>query len=183
MDLESLVEVGPDELRKLVEQLIGLVQRWFSEPRDGMTPMLLVLTRDGPNVGLNQMLVALAAPFNEDEEKAETLRHCGRRFCDDRKLPVAAALAGEAWESRQRERKKGEPRHDPEREEVIVVFGTTLSRKNRLFTRAAVTRDVEKTIALGDFSPPDDKGVTVALLDHFWDGFYEAAKEALGHDD
>lgn len=123
----------------------------------------------------------LNVPFNEHDEKHEVLRLIGRKLYAEQKAPVAAVMSAECWLSKQRlglQAPHCEPRHDPARQDGIVVFGLTLGNKHAAMSFASVERDDQdrmKAEAFGEIN----KEANCHLLQSLFLGFFEGpAREA-----
>jgi hypothetical protein len=81
---------------------------------------------------------------------------------------LAIFLSTEAWLSHKREM---EPRHDPDKEEVIVIFGLSLNGEHQSMVHIPVSRENGKLIAGAAQSYGEDCKVECFLIRHFFLGF------------
>jgi hypothetical protein len=136
------------------------------------TPMLTAVLRDLAGVE-TQAVFVLATDFSEDAAKRAVLRKCGREVYAQEAVPVAAVLTAEAWNAP--DTRGVEPRHNPERVEVIVAFGRTLDGQLHAMANLSMERSPDQRIVPGAWSAVRTEGVTCGLLGYFFEGFMERA--------
>lgn len=177
--------LGPDEFIYPLERLVEFAQRQFVWIRehvansDTFMPQLSVVLKD-PETGEESVtLMALAVPFNTHEEKHSALLQIGMRLYPERKVPVLAVFMSEAWSSRDEKYSAGNgklPEQDPNREEIVVLFGATFCSKCCCVAHLPVTRNAGKKMQPGEWSELQTEGVRLPLLNSLWAGFGAAAK-------
>lgn len=150
--------------------------RWVAECLadrcEQWAPHLNVLVKTGPSTPWRVWAFSLMTPFTEAKDKHAVLRKIGEQLYRDRVIPGAAILSTEAWLSSRRD---VEPRHDPDRKEVIIVQARTLLGNLCGIARMQIARSADGTIVAGEFEPPAVEGVHCSLLGHLFDGFAAAA--------
>jgi hypothetical protein len=142
---------------------------------ESLIPELVIITRD--HDGKDAMtLCALAVPFNEDHEKLAVLFTLGKQMYDEKKVTLAVILASEAWMSTIPKDAKPpfvQPRYDPNRKEHIIVVGSGLLERQRLFVFTPITRD-DKNLMRIDGESMEIPEARFPLLEHFWRGFFHS---------
>lgn len=93
---------------------------------EGLAPMIAVLVTDvngKRSIGLFQ----IDRDFNTYEQKREVMHMVGKTCYDNKTIPLAAAIASEAWLSIQENMENLIPAsQDPKRQEVLMVQCATL---------------------------------------------------------
>jgi hypothetical protein len=160
------------------EQWQLLSQHLLEERPKSVMPALLLVLKDSPEAEEERVLLALAVPFNEDEEKRPLLRRIGQQVHEARQFPVAALLTSEAWVAPE-QTPHVQPRDNPERREALIFCGSTLNFESRLLT-VPVRRDAEdRMIQDGE---PEMLQAEARLLAQFFTGFFEKTARDHGMD-
>lgn len=181
-DLDRMF-VDESVLTELMQSHMAWITKCLSDgDHKSWTPSLAALVKAHPDDKGELFLHVLAVPFDEHEEKHDAMMQIGRSIYQAKKIPVAAVLASEAWMSKQRPGQVAEycePRHDPMRQEGIIIFGLTIDGKHALITHAPFERDAKENIkaeAFGEIM----KGAKLALLASFYRGFFEVPMAKAG---
>jgi hypothetical protein len=137
-------------------------------------PSLMVLTRTS---GIH--VYVLDVPFNEGAEKRAAMTRIGRELFAAREVPAAAVMSAEAWGAP--DRAGGvEPRHHPDRVEVITLAGSTVGGRHALMQRMVIGRDPAGLILPGPWNAPSTEGVEPRLLNQLWAGYFEHVIRKFG---
>lgn len=164
-DFEAFVASQLDWLKTMLkdkpESLMPhlAIKTWDIEGKDGLT------------------LCALAVDFNEHAEKRKVLMGIGRKMYEDKQIPVAAALSCEGWLATNLPQ-GWQPRDSVRRREVVLLVAADLSNKHVKLASIPVKRDHRNRMEAMEGSGYGGEPVKVQspILDHFFRGFYEAAK-------
>jgi hypothetical protein len=118
-----------------VTDLMQAARNWadlvLKDPADHFTPTLICHTRPAPFEAHKAEMYVMHVPFNEDDEKRAALQQIGAQIAERHDFLTAAVIISEAWRiHRKTDAPRVEPRHAPDREEVIVCFSQSLDRKN-----------------------------------------------------
>ncbi len=150
----------------------ALFEKAFGTPSERtlkrFAPMLTVRVRNSKGEEQPLLIAQMATDCNEWSEKSASLHALGREIHKQKWFPVAFAMAAECWTSR----KEGQPRHDPERREVILIAAGLLGTARRAMATLPVLRDGENRLVPGDWLPIANEGVETRLLDQLLVGFY-----------
>jgi hypothetical protein len=159
-----------------LKQCIDVTVDRLSDKPESLIPQLVIVGKSmSGEVGLTVCM--LAVDFNEDNEKRGTLFGMGYKFYENEEVPLAIFLATEAWLSH----KKGmEPRQDPDKEEVIVIFGLSWNGEHQSMVHIPVSRENGKLIAGAVQTHEADGKVECFLLRHFFQGFVAHWAEKVG---
>jgi len=154
------------------------IDRLKDDLRQGLNPELVVMTKD---MDLKEEITVLIidTDFNDSEEKQRIMFDIGKKFYEDRKIPIAVVFASEAWCSKRP--KEGDwpdiqPRHDPLKTEAIIVTGAGMNQKQRMTIRIPVKRDKDNNIVIDGESDEFEEAV-MFIVDHFWRGYFSKAME------
>lgn len=153
------------------------LERLKDDPRQGLTPELVVLTKD-MDLKEEIIYVMIQVDFNESKVKHQVMFNCGVQVYQMKKMPVAVVMASEAWCSKRSvdtDYQNVQPRHDPMRTEGVLVAGAGLDKKQRLTIMTPIRRDKDTENIIVDGEPEEFEGPMMFLLDHFWRGFYTRA--------
>lgn len=180
MPIEEFRYITQEEFDALVKSAVDCARQRVSECPKSIMPFLYVHTMEADGqTGL--AVCALAVDFNEAHEKSDTLSAVGRRFFRESKLPMAIALVSEAWQSRWVPgTPKVEPRHDPNRREVVHVCASSLGERLNAYWRQPVRRENGCIVADGEFESPAYADVRFPVLRHFYRGFFETVMAKQG---
>jgi hypothetical protein len=148
------------------------------DKRESLVPQLLIVGKDMDGE-IHLTVCMLAVGFNEDKEKRDALFQVGWKFYENEEVPLAVFLTAEAWLSHER-KPHVEPRHDPDKKEVIVIFGLSLNGDHQRMVHIPVRRQNGKMVGGELQSYGEDDKVQCLLLGHFYRGFMEHFKEAFG---
>ena len=163
----------PDRLAAAVRDAAACARGY--PPSTNFPPALFVHAVN-KDKSLSQELYVLLTDFNEDAEKRDLLRHIGQKCYEEKRAPLAAVLAAECWHSVQRIGTIAphvEPRHDPARQEGLVIMGVALGGA-ACSIYVPVTRDGRNHIVPGEAEALVSAGVRVPLLQHLFAGFFDA---------
>lgn len=165
--------VSADEFKKTMTDLCAWVRDSLADdPDTSWTPTLIVLNLSWPKLEREVHLYVLDVDFNEDEEKHALLYKIARTLYEAKKVPIAAFLTAEAWQSCRREGSpRMQPRDDPNRQEIIMVAGLTLGRKLAAMNSLPIRRDHDNRIVPGEFGDLQTQGVESRLLNELFTGF------------
>ena len=155
-------------LEEVSDALLHVRNSLQAHPSDNWPPTLHVLHRDG-EVEKGDIFV-LNVPFNEDAEKREILSLLGMQCAKKKMLVRAVLLTCEAWMAPEGRSRGVEPRHNPQRKEVVICFGSTPMNTQSAIAMCHVTRDADNHIVTGDPLPPQ-LASRESLLRHFWHGY------------
>ena len=111
------------------------------------------------------ILFILDMPFNEDHEKDAAMRLIGDGLYEAKAAPVAACLSAEAWHQVRRvgaSKDYCQPRHDPDRREIIIVMAMTIGGEG-LSQHLSISRGAGDVIIPGEWSEVHE-GVKSPLL-------------------
>jgi hypothetical protein len=153
------------------------LERLKDDPRQGLTPELVVLTRD-MDLKEEIVFIMIAVDFNESKVKHQIMFNAAVQIYEMKKVPVAIVLAFEAWcakRSKDTDYQNVQPRHDPMRFETIMVVGAGLEKKQRLTIMTPIIRDKDSNNIVVNGEPEEFDGPMMFLLDHFWRGFFSRA--------
>jgi len=185
MNLETLdrMLVGESRLHDLMKLHMAWVSKCLADgTHRSWTPSLAALVKESPADEGELWLHVLDVPFNEHDEKHRALRTVGRQLYEQRRIPVALVLSSECWLSKQRGGLKAphcEPRHDPARQEGIMIQGLTMGNRHSAMAFAPVESDAEhhmKVEPFGKIMP----GAECGLLSSLFLGFFEKTAEKAG---
>lgn len=161
------LEMTLEEIKQLVQTHQGHAAEYLKrEARKEWLPRVHILCAGEPRTDL---ICIIASEFNEEENKRAVMRQIGSQLYASKQFPLAVVLISEAWMSSQTET---QPRHDPQREEVIVVFGMDCLRKHTAVGIIPFTRGEGKRIIPGE-PEPITTGCTPYILHHLFDAFTE----------
>lgn len=156
------------------------VRKWLiEEPRTGFRPQLSIQVKRSPSGPIEILPALIDCDFNESEEKRAILFALGRRIYQDRLWPVSAVLASEAWGAPESSSSGVQPRHHPERREVIVLFGMTLVERRTASRIIDVTRGPGNVIVPAAETEAAGPGSSSPLLCYFFEGYFEAAAKGM----
>jgi len=180
-DFEAMFKLILLEDEKFKEFVRGhhkfTLERLKDDPRKGLTPELVVLTKD-MDLKEEIIYVMIHVDFNESKVKHQVMFNCGVQVYESKKVPVAVVMASEAWCSKRAhdtDYPNVQPRHDPMRTEGILVAGAGLEKKQRLTIMTPIKRDKDSNNIVIDGESEEFEGPMMFLLDHFWRGFYTRA--------
>lgn len=180
------LEVSPKTFKELADASVKFVESAGLGESDFM-PHLIVHTRsvvEGGGLGdIETTMVAIAAGFSQ-EQKRETIRNIGRLFYKERKLPAAVFMASEAWTSKEvgpdGKGKYATPSEDPNRQEVLVVSGMSMSGEEKIGVFIPVKRVDGKMARAGENYVSAE--IEPYILNHFFRGFFEATARRMGRE-
>jgi hypothetical protein len=179
-----------DDLRLTTEQFQEFLEKFTQhvssfladrQEKDYM-PTLLIQTKQFPEMATQHTFVCFATDFNEGEQKRRLMMGMGCKIYEQHQIPVAIALASEAWMSQQSEdqwQRKMMPRDDPRRVEIIVVSAMTLDRSQKGMRHARIQRDAQNHIALPEAFSAIITDVECGILEHFFHGYLLAAEAGI----
>jgi hypothetical protein len=141
--------------------------RSLAKDTASIMPHLLIHTV-GANGERELVISAMAVAFNEEAEKAQALFNVGQMLRQKQQAPMAVFMISEAWFAKGP--REIEPRHNPERREVLAIFGTDITFEQRMIADADITRGPENKIILapGFTKHPQAR---VPILQHLLHGF------------
>ncbi len=177
-EFDDFVNVPAEELHDLVQSQVN----WAIDCLKGGTdtdwcPKLAVFASAGPGYPDQLEVFAIMLPFNEHDEKRQTMAAIGRQICDKRLFPRIAVLSAEAWHSVQKpDAKRIQPRDDPARQEIIIVTGSTLKFDRHALVTIPVSRTSANGIVTGTPSAMLTENCESNILAWFFQGFREAAQ-------
>lgn len=181
-DIDHLL-IGEAALHGLVREHMTWTSKCLGDgAHQSWAPALAVKVKDSPDDEGGIMMCVLSVPFNEREEKHAVMRNMGRMVYQAEKIPVAVVLSSECWMSTRRNGPKTphcEPRHDPARQEGIVVFGATMGIKHAAVAFAQVERDADGNMKVAPFEEIS-KSEPSPLLQSFFLGFFETTARKMG---
>jgi hypothetical protein len=167
------------------DQVMGMAKSWsYVDPQDPPTsiyPRMFVATK-----GVEENVLAkpglaycpILVPFNEHHEKQAAMFAMGQSFFQQKLVPVAVAFAAETWMgswSKKGGKARLQPRDDPNRQEFLTVFGSTINKKFKALWNTPIIRDDQDRISLGGPLVEEHDGVEVLILKPFFDGFFNLA--------
>jgi len=109
--------------------------------------------------------------FNNGETKNEVMYKIGREIFKYQLLPVGIFFASEAWMSRLNDGKTM-PSQDPNRQEVIICAGRTVSNKHSVGLSIPIKRNKDGTIMADGEKIKTDK-IQTGLLERLLAGYFE----------
>lgn len=170
----ATLDITDETFMEYLESAIRF-SRALAEGNKSMTPGVLIFGRrwdekTGTFGDIEALAVAVAKDFNEHDEKLSFMKQVGAKLMYDKMAPVAMFLASEAWMSHQRRESPGpfiQPRHDPERKEVIMIAGRTTQGDCKAIVIIGLHRDGEDRMRLdGKIDKMTDaKRIDTRLLD------------------
>lgn len=131
---------------------------------------------------------SIAGPFNSVVEKRGAMVRIGRRLHQERRLPIVAVFASEAWAASynpQRPRPWILPEDAPDRREVIQVAGLAVGRRAAAFTTLPIGRDPnDRMVPAGAWADViASSKVSIPLLAEMFRAFALANQRSLaGHE-
>jgi hypothetical protein len=174
--MQSLL-VNDAEAAAYMQDVRDWIGGLLATPRESLMPYLVIKTKDRPEE-VTTTICAIAADFNEHDEKHALINRLGQKFYANKTIPVFVALASEAWRA---EYPAGaehvEPRHHPGRVEVVHVVGRAFGPKACWHTAMLIGRDAANMIVPGAWE--DITPVESPLLDSFYRGFFKLTIERL----
>jgi hypothetical protein len=140
--------------------------------RERWIPHMTVLIVDRKTNEKSTTMFVLDIPFCEGDEKHKAMFGLGRKMYADGEGPLAVVFSSEAWTSP--DVKGVEPRHHPERKEVVHVIGMAPIGNGRpgMTTKAAVMPLVRQggKIVAGALERAQGESRSF-LLEDFYQGF------------
>lgn len=165
----------PEEFAKFVADARLWVDTCLKDGDEtDLRPVLHVLSRQFPSMELGLGLFVCDVPFNEDADKERFMKVCAVACHEKKLVPVAAAICSEAWQSRGQ--RKGaphlQPRHDPARQEIVLVMASTLGGKQAHLDILEIHRDQDNRIQPEAWLPGmTNETARSPLLEKFWRAF------------
>ncbi len=138
-DIEQIV----GDLPLHIQTMKGMVDRVIAGGDCSFAPQLLVACLR-LNQGPEMQVFYIAQPFNSVVEKRGAMVRIGRRLHQERRLPIVAVFASEAWTASynpKRPRPWILPEEAPDRREVIQVAGLAVGTGPAAFTTLPIGRD------------------------------------------
>lgn len=164
-DFDKLVEAARSHLEVLMEK-----------PQRSIMPEIVCLCRHWPDREESLRIYAIATDFNEPDEKAVVMREIGRNLFTEHLVPTVVSLTAEAWLSMQKyclNQPSMQPRHDPLRQEVLLVSALGLGHTLRGLTTRPVRRDDKgRMVWSGLWHPLQSEGVQTNILEQIFVGMW-----------
>lgn len=167
-ELIEAMKLGPQEFTEQFSAAKDYA-RLLAKDTDQIIPHFLInVIKEGGEK--NFVVCALDVPFNEESEKASILFNIGRRHFKERLAPIYCFLITEAWFAFGKRADGIEPRHRPDRLEVVAVFGSGIVFAKSALADAKITRGPGNKIVL-DPSFRDHPGASTPILGHYLRGY------------
>lgn len=166
--------MSAEDVEAEVRQFADFMRTTLTEdPRDGWTPMLMVVATPHPGGERQRIIYALAVDFNEYDERRMVLEGLGADLTKKKLLPLMALLSSEVWLAESSDR-NARPRDLPNRKEGLSVFALSADGKHQMLTTTVVTRNADNHMILGEEMEFAKDGVECKILKHFFRGFARA---------
>ncbi len=184
----TALDISNEQFKEMAGIAVKLIESAAIGHKNFM-PCLIIHAREVANEqgqlsDMETIIVGIDQDFNDPESKHKILRAIGRKVYTERLIPAAVFVAAEAWASTAvdpvtNEPIYGAPSMDPNRQEVLVVSGISISKEDKIGIMIPVKRDAEGVMQR-DGENDEDLEVEAPLLDHFWRGYFEATAARMG---
>lgn len=179
---ETLPNLDEAEFDRHMRSQVQMAQACAGQ--DEIIPQFTIVHTSGTDLfSKATALYACAVNFNEDHEKLAMVEWIANDLAKQKQIPLAAFLLSEAWQAMMR---KGdphiEPRHAPDRIEVVVLCGLYITAEKRLvakFSRGPLQRDPSGKIRKFDMCAPIADGTKFCLGEKLFAAFFEAVMSGV----
>ena len=178
--LDYVKLLSDDGFRGLMNDCTKMAEANLKDrPSDSFMPRLHVFCAEGlSDPRITQVWCQLAVNFNEDDEKRSALLHVAKDLVARKKIVLGAVLISEAWLAMQKKGPHIEPRHDPDRQEILVAMGSKLANRFSLLANIPIARVRGLMRPCSGWQWEDGK-VNSPLLQFFFDQYCSLAADAF----
>lgn len=161
------------EVCRLIEQVV------LGGDQTSMMPVIAINYREIEDNGMlsdpKYAMVGITEHFGTKKEQYETIREIGRTTEKKRWIPAAVFMGMEAWIGKD---VNVPPSEQPDRKEVIVIPGMTISMDTRGLVSIPITRNEKGFLVRGGDNMESDK-FCAPILEGFFSGYFERTAARL----